>query len=111
MLKEDRRQNSSVELRRTVNGGYGRPSLSLLLSFRRTGHRPVPARTKERHEGLKAPILAHDYSCGSIDYPGSSSRFFEMNELELVTRIFASWNQLDGWLTRRGGSRCLDASN
>ena len=29
-----------------------------------------------------------------------------VNDLELVSRIFASWNQIHGWLRRLEGLRC-----
>jgi hypothetical protein len=39
-------------------------------------------------------------SRGSIDYLGSRFCSFETNGLEVVTLIFASWNQIREWLTR-----------
>jgi hypothetical protein len=36
---------------------------------------------------------------GSIDHLGSKFRSCGINELELVTLTFVSWNQLGRWLT------------
>jgi hypothetical protein len=59
-----------------------------------------------RREGLGTPILAREKLLGgSIDYLGSRFRSFEINELELVSLNFTSWNQVTGWLRTVGELR------
>jgi hypothetical protein len=44
-------------------------------------------------------------AAGSIAYPGSKFQSVGMNGLEVVSRTFASWNQLDRWLRQVEGLR------
>jgi hypothetical protein len=57
------------------------------------GHRSADA-----PEFTKRAMSRREHLGGSTHYLGSRFRSFQINELELVSRIFASWNQLDGWL-------------